>query len=211
MILKPVDFTDVDSKDVVSSSDSRYYYTFIGSTNGIDIANGETLTGATSGAKLEVLVDLPDGKTELFAKTLTGTPEDSGESWINYAGQTVFIGSGGYREGQNVYLAMGDEYYNQLLRDNDIEQDNENLIDPREVYQIKKILICHVEIEIFSDLINDSRAPFDGQEVIADKYDKKRTYAMQCLDKWLTQLDKNAFFGDSKGTDSPVVSTFYRY
>lgn len=114
-------------------------------------------------------------------------------------------------DGDNVYLAMGDEYYNKLLRDNAIDPTDPDLADPLSVLNIKKILICFVEFEIFKDLVDDSRAPFDGQEILPDKYKTKRDDAMKCLDNWLKQLDGNAFFDEPKGSDSPVVSTFYRY
>ena len=210
-ILKPIHFTDVDSKDAVSGKDSRWYYPFEGSTNGIDTAKGETLTGVTSGSKVKLLIDLVDGNTEMFGKLLSGTPEVTGETWKNDVGQDVFIGSGGYKEGQNVYLAMGDEYYQKLLRDNGIASDNADLIDPIESINIKKVLICYVEFEIFKDLTRDSRAPFDGQEILTDKYTIKRDDAQKCLNEWLTQLDENAFTGGDKGTDTAIVSNFGRY
>jgi len=210
-ILKPVDFTDVDSKDAVSGDDKRWYYPFEGSTNGVDTAKGEILTGQTSGAKLQLLDDLVDGNTVMYGKLISGTAEATGETWNNDVGQSVFIGTGGFKEGQNVYLGKGDEYYNKLLRDYKISTTNENLADPREVYNIKKVLICYVELEIFKDLTRDSRAPFDGQEIFTDKFTIKRDDAKECLNSWLSELDENAFFDEEKGTDSPIVTTFYRY
>ena len=65
-------------------------------------------------------------------------------------------------------------------------------------------------MEIFGDLIDDSRATFENQDVLPDKYQTKYDKAKECHDRWLSELDENAFFDDPKGTDSKVIGTFGR-
>jgi len=111
--------------------------------------------------------------------------------------------------GDNVYLYEGDEYYQNLLRDYGIASDNVDLVDPP-IYKVKKVLVCYVETLIFRNLIDDARAPFEGQEVLIDKYRDKLKNAQNCLKDWLSKLDENAFFDEDKSTDSLVVGTFGR-
>ena len=111
--------------------------------------------------------------------------------------------------GDNVYLALGNEYYNKLLRDYGIDSSDTGLADPP-IFQVKKVMICFVEMEIFGDLIDDSRATFEGQETLIDKFQNKYDLAKECHEKWLSQLDENAFYDTAKGTDSPVIGRFGR-
>jgi len=111
--------------------------------------------------------------------------------------------------GDNVYLYEGDQYYGKLLRDFAIDPLDADLASPP-IYQVKKVLVCYVETLIFRNLIDDARAPYETQEVLIDKYRDKLKNAKECLNKWLTQLDENAFFDTDKGTDSPCVGTFGR-
>ena len=112
--------------------------------------------------------------------------------------------------GDNVYLAMGDEYYNKLLRDYGIDPTDTDLASPP-IYQVKKVLICYVEMEVFRDLLRDSRAPFDGQDILEDKYRQKLDEAKECLKNWLSELDENSFFDKPKSSDTKLVTNFLRY
>ena len=208
-ILNKIDFTDPDSKNCVSGDNDLYYVPF--ETAGVVLAATEDqiLTGQTSGATIKVLKDANIDDLEVFAKVVTGTPEPTGEIWENVSAQTIFTGTGGDNEGTNVYLNLGDEYYQKLLRDFGIDPTDTGLADPP-IFQVKRVLICFVEIEIFGDLIDDSRAPYENQEVLIDKYRDKLSNAEKCHDKWMSQLDENAFYDTPKGTDSPCVGTFGR-
>ena len=104
---------------------------------------------------------------------------------------------------------MLDLYYEKLLRDFGILTTDTDLADPP-IYQVKKVLICFVEMEIFGDLIDDSRATFENQEILPDKYQTKYDKAKECHDQWLSELDENAFYGDVKGSDSPAIGKFLR-
>ena len=111
--------------------------------------------------------------------------------------------------GDNVYLYEGDQYYGKLLRDFGIASNDVDLATPP-IYQVKKVLVCYVEMLIFRNLIDDARAPYETQEILVDKYRDKLKNAKECHDKWLAQLDENAFYDEDKGTDSPCVGTFGR-
>jgi hypothetical protein len=208
-ILQPIDFTDVDSKGCVSGDNSNYYKPFAASSVSIVATKGDILTGVTSGAKIKVLVNITTDDVEIFAKVIQGDPEEAGEVWQNAALATVFTGSGGIDEGRNVYLNIGDDYLGKLYRDFGIDPTDTDLVSPP-IFQVKEVLICFVEIKIFQDLLQDSRAPFEGQEVLTDKYINKLKEAKSCHDKWLGQLDENAFYDLPKGTDSPCVRMFNR-
>jgi len=208
-ILQPIDFTDIDSKDCVSGDNSNYYKPFAVTSIALASTTGDILTGVTSGAKIKILADSTTDDVEIFAKVIQGDPDEAGEVWQNNALATVFTGSGGIDEGRNVYLNIGDNYYGKLLRDFTIDPTDVTLVNPP-IFQVKEVLICFVEIKIFQDLLQDSRAPFEGQEVLTDKYTNKLKEAKLCHDKWLNQLDENAFFDLAKGSDSPCVRTFNR-
>ena len=208
-ILQPIDFTDIDSKDCVSGDNSNYYKPFAVTSIALASTTGDILTGVTSGAKIKILVDSTTDDVEIFAKVIQGDPDEAGEVWQNNALATVFTGSGGIDEGRNVYLNIGDNYYGKLLRDFKIDPTDVTLVSPP-IFQVKEVLICFVEIKIFQDLLQDSRAPFEGQEVLTDKYINKLKEAKLCHDKWLNQLDENAFFDLAKGSDSPCVRMFNR-
>ena len=111
--------------------------------------------------------------------------------------------------GDNVFLLEGDGYYSKLLRDYSIDPLDPDLVDPP-IYQVKKILICYVETLIFKTLMDDSRAPFEGQQILTDKYSKKLKEAKLCLKNYLSELDENAFTGGDKGTDTPKIGRFGR-
>jgi len=111
--------------------------------------------------------------------------------------------------GDNVYLYKCNQYYLKLLRDYGIASDDADLADPVP-FQIKEILVCYGKTLIFSDLIDDSRAPFETQEILIDKYRDKLRNAQECLAKWLTELDENAFYDLEKGTDSAAIGRFGR-
>lgn len=208
-ILKPIDFTDVDSKDCVSGDNYLYYKPFeIDPAVAVAVVD-ELLTGSISGAIIKVLKDVALDDCELYAKVVKGDPAEAGEDWVNSLSATVATGTGGTDEGRNVYLNIGDDYFGKLLRDHAILPTNTDLSDPP-IFQVKEVLICFVEIKIFQDLLSDSRAPFEGQEVLADKYEKKLKEAKECHNKWYTALDENAFFDTPKGTDSPCVGYFGR-
>ena len=207
-ILKPFDFSDVDSKDAVSGSDYRWYKPFYTSGTLIDATKDSILTGATSGVKIKILKDSEVGDFEVYAKIVTGSVDEEGEDFINSETDTVFTSESSVNSGENIYLIMGDEYYLNLLRDYGIDQDDSNLIAP--IFKVKKVLICFIEREIFADLIRDSRAPFNGQEILADKYKIKLDEAQACFDRWINELDKNAFFGTSKSADTKIVARYGR-
>jgi len=111
--------------------------------------------------------------------------------------------------GDNVYLYEGDQYYGKLLRDYGISATDPDLADPP-IYQVKKVLVCYVETLIFRNLIDDSRAPFETQEILVDKYRDKLKNAQECLKKWLSDLDENAFFNDDKSTDNILIGSIGR-
>jgi len=111
--------------------------------------------------------------------------------------------------GDNVYLYEGDQYYGKLLRDFGIDPTDITLVTPP-IYQVKKILVCYVEMLVFRNLIDDARAPYETQEILVDKYRSKLKNAKECHDKWLSQLDENAFYDTDKGTDSPCIGHFGR-
>ena len=208
-ILEPIDFTDVDSKDCVSGDNANYYKPFALSGVSIQASEGDILVGSISGAKIKVLTDLTLTDFELKAKVMFGDPDEAGETWENDLSDVVCTGTGGVDEGRNVYLNIGDEYYNNLLREYDILPTNTELASPP-IFKVKEVLICFVEIKIFQDLIDDSRAPFEGQQILTDKYTKKLKEAKECHDKWYGKLDENAFYDEPKSTDSTVVGSFGR-
>jgi hypothetical protein len=208
-ILQPIDFTDKNSKDSVSGDNSSYYIPFVTTAAVKAASRNDILTGVTSGATIKVLSDVTIGDTEIKAKVLTGDPAEAGEVWQDSGAATVATGTGGIDEGRNVYLRLGDEYYEKLLRDFGILTTDTDLADPP-IFQVKRVLMCFVEIEIFGDLIDDARAPYETQEILVDKFRDKRKYAQECHDKWLAQLDENAFYDDVKSTDSPCIGTFGR-
>jgi len=208
-ILQPIDFTDVDSKDCVSGDNSKYYKPFVTSSIALVAVKGDILTGSVSGAKIKVLKNLETNAFELNAKVMWGDPDEGGEDWENESAQVVCTGSGGVDEGRNVYLNIGDEYYDNILRDFDILPTDTDLSSPP-IFKVKKVLICYVEVEIFQDLLEDSRAPFEGQQVLTEKFSKKLKEAKECHDKWYSKLDENAFYDEPKSTDSTVVGYFGR-
>jgi len=208
-ILKPIDFTDVDSKDCVSGDNHNYYKPFQLTSVAVVAVKNEILIGSVSGAKIKVLKALTVDDFELHAKVVQGDPEEAGEDWVNVGLATVCVGSGGIDEGRNVYLNIGDDYFGKLLRDFDIDPTNEDIYSPP-IFQVKEVLICFVEIKIFQDLLQDSRAPFEGQEVLTGKYNDKLKEAKECHNKWYADLDENAFFNTPKGTDSPCIGSFGR-
>jgi hypothetical protein len=208
-ILQPIDFTDKDSKDCVSGENSLYYKPFSVLSVALAAAKKDVLTGVTSGAKIRVLADFTLENVEMFAKVIQGDPAEAGEDWVNDSAQTVFTGLGGIDEGRNVYLNIGDEYFGKLLRDFAIDATNEEIYSPP-IFDVKEVLICFVEIKIFQDLIDDSRAPFEGQQILTDKYTKKLKEAKSCHNKFYGDLDENAFFNKPKGGDSTCVRMFFR-
>jgi len=208
-ILQPIDFTDKDSKDCVSGDNGLYYKPLVLSSVAIVAERNAILTGSISGAKIKVLKKLELTDFELQAKVVYGDPSEDGEDWVNDTSDVVCVGVGGVDEGRNVYLNIGDDYYDNLLRDYDILATDTELSSPP-LFSVKEVLICFVEIKIFQDLIDDSRAPFEGQQILTDKYTKKLKEAKECHNKWYSKLDKNAFYDEPKSTDSTVVGYFGR-
>lgn len=208
-ILQPIHFRDSDSKDCVGGTNSVFYRPF-----SIDPAvaagtEGDILTGVTSGAKIVLLEDLSVDDFEMFAKVISGEPDEAGEDWQNTDPIVLATGTGGVDEGRNVYLVLGDDYYGKLLRDNGIDPTNVGLVLPP-ILQIREAMVAFVEMDIFKDLIDDSRAPFDGQTILIDKYRDKLKNAEKCWKKWLTDIDENAFFDLEKGDDSLTIGVFLR-
>lgn len=208
-ILQPIDFRDSDSKDCVGGDNSLFYRPFVIDPALVAGSEGDILTGVTSGAKIKLLKDLVVGDFELFAKVMSGEVDEAGEDWQNTDPVTVANGTGGIDEGRNVYLILGDDYYGKLLRDNEIDPTNTDLVLPP-LLQIREAMVAFVEIDIFKDLIDDSRAPYEGQTILQEKYRDKLKEAIKCWNKWLGQIDENAFFDLAKGDDSLNIGVMLR-
>lgn len=109
----------------------------------------------------------------------------------------------------NVYLYKCDQYYQKLLRDYGIASDDVNLADPVP-FEVTEVLVCYGKILIYTDLIQDSRTPFETQEILLDKYKDKLAEAKKCLEQWLIDLDKNAFYGTEKSNETSAIGRFGR-
>jgi hypothetical protein len=111
--------------------------------------------------------------------------------------------------GDNVYLALGDEYLTHLHQTFNVDPLDTNVSDPIK-FKVKQLLLCFVKIRIFTDLINDALAPFEGQQVVLEKYRNKLDEAKLCHKEWYSQIDENAFYDEPVGYDNTIVTTFGR-
>ena len=112
--------------------------------------------------------------------------------------------------GDNIYLVRGDQYYGQLLRDRGIDPADPLLVTPP-IFTVKEVMRYWVSIQVCIDIINDSQAPFEGQIIMEDKWNRKLA---EYEKKWtlaLNDLDDNAFFDEDKSTESSAVSRFGRF
>ena len=122
---------------------------------------------------------------------------------VKLTGEDWLVGS------DNVYLYKCDQYYYKLLRDYGIASNDPDLANPVP-FEVTEVLVCYGKVLIYTDLIQDSRTPFETQEILLDKYKDKLAEAKKCLEQWLIDLDKNAFYGTEKSNETSAIGRFGR-
>jgi hypothetical protein len=109
--------------------------------------------------------------------------------------------------GDNLYLFRADQYYTKLLRDFSIDATDDDLSSPP-LFDVKEVMILWSSIDVLKDLIDDSRAPFDNQQILVDKYSIKLRNAVKAHKSALGELDSNAFYSLDRSTDVRMVTRF---
>ena len=116
------------------------------------------------------------------------------------------------KSGNTIYRAIGDEYYEILVRDLVYPKDYEeaDLSDPVPM-KVRWVLRAKVAYEICKDSVTQNLvSTLDGQTLAKSEWELKMNEYKALLDDLLSKLDAEAFVDEPKGESTTITKTFLR-